>query len=68
MSISQDGTTLAVSAPGNVGVVYTYRKSGNLYSLTQTLGTTNEYAGFGTAVALSANADYLAISSVLYDG
>jgi len=68
MSISQDGTTLAVSAPGTLGVVYTYRKSGNLYALTQTLNTVNEYTGFGTAVALSADAAYLAISSVLYDG
>jgi hypothetical protein len=68
MSFSQDGNTLAVSAPGNEGYVFIYKKNGNAYPQLQQLTTSNIYTGFGTAVALSADASYIAISSVLYDG
>ena len=68
MSISADGTTLAVSAPGNNGYVFTYKKNGNAYPQLQMLTTPDSHSRFGTAVSLTDNANHIAISSVLYDG
>ena len=71
MSISQDSNTLAVSAPGTAGYVFIYKKNGNAYPQFQLLTASSNAlnnSGFGTAVALTADANYIAISTVLYDG
>ena len=68
LAVSRDSSTLAVSAPGitQSGKVYVYKNNAGNYELDQTINGTE--ARFGQGLTLSDSADYLAISSILFDG
>jgi hypothetical protein len=67
LAISQDGNTLAVSAPtvGLIGNVYVYKLQGNEYTLTQTISGTELF--FGQTISISNNGTYIAIGSPFAD-
>ena len=68
LAVSKDSSILAVSAPGTTqaGKVYVYKNDAGVYTLDQTISGTE--ARFGQGLTISNSADYLAISSILFDG
>jgi hypothetical protein len=60
-----DGSTLLISAPGNIdlpGKVFVYEND----VLAQTIGGTNAY--FGKDITISSSGEYISISDILFDG
>ena len=68
LAVSKDSSTLAVSAPGTSqnGKVFVYKNIAGAYTLDQTIAGTEPR--FGQGLTISDSADYLAISSILFDG
>ena len=69
LSISSDNSRLLVSAPGdltNYGKVFVYKNTAGVYSLYQTISSTE--IDFGTSTTVSSTGEYIAISSIFSDG
>ena len=81
LDVSIDSSTLIVAEPGNLanydvagnlihgdvlGNVYVYKKTGSAFDLSQTI--VGNIPKFGQSITVSDNSEYIAISSILFDG
>lgn len=67
VSISSDGTIIAIGASGLKDVAYVYTKSGSSWNEFKIVPSDGPIAGFGTSVALSSDGNTLAVGAI-YEG
>ena len=73
VTLSKDGSTMAVGVPRaagggtNRGQVHIYKRSGNDWNLIDTINGTQDQAGQGRAISLSADGSIISIGAAGYD-